>query len=218
MLGWSAKQLFSSHMQHDILKPEEAYAADDDRISRSLWQVMDDADIVIGHNINGFDIKKMNFRFLVNGLLPPKPSQAIDTLEVCKKTFGADSNKQEFIAMMLLNDHKLKTDFELWKACDHGDEKALAQMSKYNQYDVTLLEEIYLIIRPWIKNHPNLGLYTDEHQEVCNMCGSINIIEDGSYYTPANRFGSRLCGSCGAYLRERKGDLDKSKREVLLRN
>ena len=218
ILSWAAKQLFSSHMQSDVMKPKEALARDDQRISESLWQIVNKSDIIIGHNINSFDSKKMNARFLVNGLPPPKPSSVIDTLDVAKKYFGFDSNKQEFLAMMLLNDHKLKTDFELWRACDNGDADSLDKMSTYNQYDVTLLEEIYLVLRPWIKGHPNLGLYTDELQEVCNNCGSINVIADGNYYTPANRFISYHCQSCGAYSRSRTGDLDKEKKEVLLRN
>lgn len=218
MLSWAAKTLFGSHMQSDVLTPEEAVLATDERISASLWDVMNGSDIVIGHNINGFDIKKMNTRFLMNGFPPPKPSSVIDTLEVAKKMFGFDSNKQEFLAMMLLDDHKIKTDFELWAACDHGEQDALNKMSTYNKYDVTLLEEIYLAIRPWIKGHPNLGLYTDELQQVCNNCGSINVVEDGFYYTPANKFVSYRCENCGAYTRERTGNLDKEKKAVLLRN
>jgi hypothetical protein len=218
MLSWSAKTLFSSKMKSDIMTPEEAIERDDGRISQSLWEIMNGSDIVIGHNINGFDIKKMNSRFLVHGFNPPKPSQVIDTLDTAKKLFGFDSNKQEFLAMMLLSDHKIKTDFDLWKRCDNGDKAALDEMLKYNKYDVTLLEEIYLTIRPWMKGHPNLGLYTDEIIPVCNNCGSANVTADGYYYTPANRFDSYHCGNCGAYTRARVGNLEKEKKEVLLRN
>ncbi len=218
MLSWAAKQLFGSSMKHDILTSKEAIAADDSRISKSLWDIMNESDIVIGHNINGFDIKKMNTRFLVNKLMPPKASQVIDTLEVARKVFGFDCNKQEFISMLLLRDHKIKTDFDLWRDCDNGKQEALDNMTKYNQYDVTLLEEIYIVIRPWIKGHPNLALYSEVNQEMCPNCGSTHLVENGYYITPANRYASRRCDNCGALSRDRIGNLDKIKKDVLLRN
>ena len=32
-------------------------------------------------------------------------------------------------------------------------------MEKYNRQDVTLLEELYAVLQPWIPNHPHRGLY-----------------------------------------------------------
>ena len=218
LLSWSAKQLFDSHIISDIMTSKEAVERDDLRITQSLWKVVDDADIVIAHNGIGFDFRKMNTRFLVHELMPPRRFEIIDTLDVIKKNFGLSSNKLEFIAELLVNDHKIKTDFELWRNCDAGDPTALAQMETYNQHDVEVLEEVYLKIRPWIRNHPNLGAYSSEYQKTCNNCGSTNILANGEYHTSANIYNSFRCGNCGALMRGRKGILNNDKREILLRN
>lgn len=66
---------------------------DDSKLIEDLWKLFDEADIIIGHNINSFDIKKANTRFIENGLMPPSNYQTIDTLRVAKKYFGFTSNK-----------------------------------------------------------------------------------------------------------------------------
>ena len=48
-------------------------------------------------------------------------------------------------------------------------------MLKYNKRDVTLLEEVYLRIRPWIKGHPNCANYIDSKVPICSNCGSKNL-------------------------------------------
>lgn len=50
LLSWSAKWLFGSEMMSDVLTPKEAVNKNDKRICQSMWDLMNDADIVIGHN------------------------------------------------------------------------------------------------------------------------------------------------------------------------
>ena len=66
---------------------------------------------------------------------------------------------------------KMDTDFELWAQCMQGNDSSLEYMEKYNRYDVELLEEVYLKLRPWIKSHPNVGLYMETEESVCANCG-----------------------------------------------
>jgi DNA-directed RNA polymerase subunit RPC12/RpoP len=91
-------------------------------------------------------------------------------------------------------------------------------MNVYNKHDVEVLEEVYLKIRPWIRNHPNLGTYSKDYVDTCPNCGSINMIDNGEYHTPANVYTSYRCGNCGALSRSRKGTLDIDKKNTLLRN
>ena len=215
MLCWSAKWLFDKRVYSDRLTGSESIAEDDSRISKSFWELLNQADIVIAHNGDGFDIPNMNTRFIINGLPPTKPYQTIDTLKIARKQFGFTHNSLNALARVFGFDSKLETNFQLWKDCINGSDGALRRMEKYNRRDVTLLEEIYLKLRPWIKGHPNLGLYVESDKPVCPVCGSSDIEWTGDYYyTQSGKYATYRC-KCGAYGRARYTAVPKEIRKNL---
>lgn len=220
MICWSAKwfgekgRIFS-----DVLTPEEAKSEDDRRIVESLWRMLNEADIVVAHNGKKFDIPKMNARFVIHGLPPTSPYKQIDTKEVAAKQFGFSSNKLDALATYFGIPNKDETDFGLWVKCLEGDPKALLYMEKYNRKDVLILESVYRVLRPWIKNHPNAGLFIENKNKVCPVCGSKDVKEDNSYMTTtASKFKVYRCTKCGALSRERENHYPKVKRSNLLRS
>lgn len=213
MLTWSAKWLYSAEVMSDGVTPEEALEEDDQRLVSGLWKLLNKADIVIAHNGISFDIPKMNARFVRWGMPPVKPYQQIDTKVIAAKQFGFSSNKLEALARMFGIDGKYDTDFELWANCLKGDLEALLEMERYNRKDVIVLEEVYLRLRPWIKGHVNLGVYSDGDRILCPNCGSHHIVEDGGYYyTPAGRYKTLRC-ECGAISRSRYNDMTQEERK-----
>jgi hypothetical protein len=215
-LCWSAKWLFSDEIISDRLTGKEARREDDSRIVKSLWKLLNEADIVIAHNGDKFDVPNMNTRFIVNGLPPTAPYQTIDTCSVAKRQFGFSHNNLNALARVFGFKVKIETNFELWKKCVDGDEKALLNMEKYNRRDVEMLEEVYMKIRPWIHSHPNLGLYTESTEPICSNCGSKSITKtDKFYYTMVGKYELFKC-ECGAYIRVRMTSLSKEKGRSLL--
>jgi hypothetical protein len=200
MLCWSAKWLYSDDVISQRLTGQESKNEDDSRITKGLWNLLDEADIIIAHNGDGFDIPNMNTRFIVNQLPPPSPSQTIDTMLVARKQFGFTHNSLNALAKIFGFDAKKDTDLQLWKDCVDGKEDALKYMQEYNRGDVTLLEKVYLKLRPWIRNHPNIGLYIENNSTVCPNCGSDSITWlKGKYrYTGVSKFPLFVC-ECGAY-------------------
>jgi predicted RNA-binding Zn-ribbon protein involved in translation (DUF1610 family) len=206
MLSYSAKWLFDSKMYSSVLTPTEAVNKDDSRIARELWKLFDQADVLVGHNINGFDLPKAQTRFLMNKLAPPSPFRVIDTLKVAQQNFRFASNKLDYIGQLLLNDRKIHTEYQLWLRCLEGDAKSLQDMLTYNRKDVLLLEEAYVFLRPYIKSHPNMAIYQESIEPSCPNCGSANIDECGYYATSVNRYLAFRCKDCGAICRSRKID------------
>jgi predicted RNA-binding Zn-ribbon protein involved in translation (DUF1610 family) len=206
MLSYSAKWLFDSKMYSSVLTPTEALNKDDSRIARELWKLFDQADVLVGHNINGFDLPKAQTRFLMNKLAPPSPFRVIDTLKVAQQNFRFASNKLDYIGQLLLNDRKIHTEYQLWLRCLEGDAKSLQDMLTYNRKDVLLLEEAYVFLRPYIKSHPNMAIYQESIEPSCPNCGSANIDECGYYATSVNRYLAFRCKDCGAICRSRKID------------
>lgn len=203
-LAWSGKWLYSEEIIGEVLTPEEVRNEDDKRIMASLWTLINEADIIVTHNGNKFDIPRINTRFIINGLAPTKPYFSIDTCQIARRQFGFSSNKLDALAGYFSIPHKLDTDFNLWKRCLEGDEESLDYMLEYNKKDVAILEEIYLKLRPWIKNHPNIG-NLGGNKEACANCGSDNIepIKDKYYFTSVGKYKLYRCKACGAVSRGR---------------
>lgn len=217
IICWSAKWLFGREVLGDCLTSEEAKAQDDRRIVMSLAKLLNEADIVITHNGKKFDLLKINARMLIHRLPPVKPYQNIDTLEVAKKQFGFTSNKLDYLAKILGVDTKLETNFQLWSDCVDGKPEALEYMFKYNNWDVECLEAVYLRLRPWIRNHPNLNLYYECDEPICPNCGSKHLTPEGFYYTSVNKYQVFRC-ECGATSRMRTSAVDPEVKEVILNN
>lgn len=218
LLSWSAKKLFSSETEVHVLTPEEAIAGDDSRIVKSLWELFDRSDILVGHNSKRFDVPTANTRFLENGIEgPPSSYDQIDTYQEAKRYFKFLSNSQDFITKMLKLPQKLQTDHTLWRRCMNGDPEALEEMAKYNVGDVNGLEEVYLKFRPWIKSHPNVALYyTGDNVTRCHACGNTHLEWDHAYYTRAGRFKGYRCENCRTIGRSRISDLSKIEKSSLV--
>ena len=216
ILSWSAKWLCGSKIMSAVQTPDEAIGRDDYRILGKLWQLMDQADIIIGHNIDRFDIKKINTRFYVNGYIPPSPYQTIDTLKVAKKSFAFSSNRLDYLGQLMTNKGKISTNFDLWKRCLRGESKALKEMDTYCRGDVCLTEEVYFELRPWIKSHPQVSWDTDGSH--CPQCKGKNLTDSGGYYTATvNYYIAYRCDDCGSLSRALQSELTAEDRKQLMR-
>ena len=218
-LTWSAKWLFEKKVYSASLTGKEAVKQNDKRIIQGIWQLLNEADVVIAHNGDKFDLPRLNTRFIFHGIHPPLPYQSIDTLKTIRRQFAFSHNKLDFVNQILSLPRKQKNEGqEMWNKCYIGDEKALKEMEKYNIQDVRILEETYLRLRPWIKPHPNVGLFIlDEHEFRCPSCGSKDLQDEGKlYYTTVNAYDQFRCKGCGATGRKRVPALTIKQRRFLL--
>jgi DNA polymerase elongation subunit (family B) len=154
MVCWSGKWV-NGKLIKDVLTPSEAKKGDDERIVRSLWKALNEADFVVGHNIDAFDLKKAQTRFIKYGLLTPNYFKTIDTLKVARKYFRISSNKLDYVCKFIGLEGKLSTGgIDLWDKSESGDSQALKKMSKYCDNDVRITERLFFKLVPYIKNFP----------------------------------------------------------------
>lgn len=218
MLTWAGKWLGEEEVHYDANHFHSKNPFNDTKILRSLHSFIDEADIVVAHNGNKFDIKKMNARFIQVGLRPPSPYRKIDTLLEAKKNFAFTSNRLDALGQALGLGRKKETGgFDLWLRCMAGDREAFDTMLEYNIQDVMLLEEVYLALRPWMHNHPNLGVYCDE-QTQCPKCGGTHLQYRGFSTTQAGRYRRFQCQDCGGWGRERLSEINKEGKQRLRNN
>ncbi len=199
MISWSAKWLGGKHITRSLpdYKGYKPGARDDKELCVELHAILEQADMVIAHNGNRFDIPYSKGRFLVHGLEPVKQFSQYDTRAAAKRHFGFTSNKLDDIARTLNLGTKIAIHYEIWEGCEAGDKKAWATMVKYNKHDVTLLEQVYLIFRKWDNAHPNLNAMTGEDRPACPVCQSEQVWVRGHSYTKTGRRRQWSCRVCG---------------------
>jgi hypothetical protein len=200
---------------------EENRTENDKVIIEKLVYLLNEADIVIAHNGAQFDLPQIRARALVHGIKPPSPVKIVDTYKVAKKEFNFPSNSLEYLCDVLgckikKGGHKKFPGFELWLECLRKNEEAWAELKEYNIDDVLALQEVYLKMRPWMTDHPNVALYNDDEAVICPKCDSPDIQWRGYAYTQVGKYHRYQCNHCGGWGRTRY-NLNK-KNENLLGN
>lgn len=208
VLSYSAKWFGDDKIISDILTPKEAVNRDDGRLVGGFWRLLNDAHIVVTHNGKRFDIRKLNTRFWKNKIHKPSSYKVIDTLTTAKSVFGLTFNSLDFIAKFIGAQQKLDTDFPLWIACDNGDKEALNKMSQYNEQDVRTQEEIYLNMREWIPNHPDLRIYGNK-KDVCPVCLSDSHKKIGIYVAEKKSYPEYRCNNCNSIWHDTKSEKEQ---------
>lgn len=196
---WLGKKKFMTSKLNDFPSRFKKNPNDDYGVVKELWKLLDEADIVISHNGKKFDVKKSNARFLYHGLPPPSPFKQIDTLTESRKYFKFNSNRLDDIGNLLGVGRKLQHEgFGLWLKCMKGNKTAWNKMIRYNKQDVILLESVYEKFKPYITNHPNIGLY-QQKEFACPNCGSNHLQKRGFSMTKVSMFQRYQCQECGAW-------------------
>lgn len=182
-----------------------------------LWELLDEADVVIHYNGKKFDMPTINREFVLAGMTPPSPYQQIDLYWVVRKNFRFASNKLDFVAQQLGIGAKVQhKGMQLWKDCMAALDydwngrmpkqltQAWKEMEEYNREDTDLLDRLYDKLLPWIDNHPNHALWMNPGDErVCPNCGSTHLISKGYKRTSVLTYRQYQCQGCGKYPRER---------------
>ena len=217
MLGWAGKFLNEPKMYSDIMTSDEAKKRDTKRITKSIWDILSTCDIVVGHNFQSFDRPYINGEFLKHGMSPLKYI-VLDTLLTCRQNFKFDSNKLAYVNRKLKIRQKQENEgFPLWAKCHFGEQEALDTMKNYNEGDISSTEDLFFEIRPYIRNF-NIALYNELSEPQCPVCGSTNLLNEGSYFTSAGRWQSIRCQDCKSLSRAKENLLTKEKKKSLLIN
>lgn len=174
---------------------------------KGIHKLLDEADAVIHYNGTNFDIPTLNKEFLLHKMTPPATYKQIDLLRTARDKFRFTSNKLDYVAQALGIGKKVKHQgFELWVQCMAGNKEAWDEMEEYNKHDVQLLEQVYEVFKPWIRNHPNVGLYAGTGEHNCPHCGSSSLHRRGYSFTSVGKYQRYQCTACGAWSRDRKAE------------
>lgn len=164
--------------------------------------LLSEADAVVHYNGTSFDIPHLNTSFIEAGLNPPAPYNQIDLYRVVKNQFRFTSNKMAYVAPALeLGNKQDNMRFEDWVGCMEGKKISWDKMVKYNKSDVQLTEDMYNKLLPYIKQHPNYGLYKSE-KAICPGCGGDHYQSRGFTVLKSGKYPRYQCQDCGTWFRQ----------------
>lgn len=135
--------------------------------------VANQADELIAHNGDRFDIKWIRTRCIYHRI-PMFPNyRTLDTLKKAKSGFNFNSNRLDYIAQYLGVGAKVKhSGFDMWKGVMKGDKEALKEMVNYCEGDIIVLEDVFLTMQNYIKPNTHNGVINNNFKYSCPTCGS----------------------------------------------
>jgi hypothetical protein len=219
VMSWAAKWLGEEEVFYMDQRDAENIE-NDKNILEGIWKLLDQADVIVSQNGKKFDRKKLNARFILNGMHPPSSARDIDTLVLAKKHFAFTSNKLEYMTSKLCTKYKKLTHknfpgFMLWAECIKGNLLAWNEMREYNTHDILSLEELYEILRKWGIGI-NLNVNNDTLENKC-VCGNTKFIENGFAFTNGGKFTRLKCTICSAEFSDKVNLLPKEKKKALFK-
>lgn len=188
-----------------------------------LSKYLDEADIVVAHYGDKFDFPYIQGRMMFHGIKPPSPYKTVDTKKVASREFHFPSYSLEYLTDALKlpikkGGHKKFPGFELWLEIIRNNEEAWHELREYNIIDVLALEQLYITMRPFIRNHPNVGVFDEHDNAACPKCNSTNIHWRGYSHTNVGRYHRFQCNDCGGWGRARQNIRKGQKNKALAVN
>lgn len=149
---------------------------DDKFLIEQFVEVLNEADLIVAHNGDRFDIKWIKTRALYHRIpMLPKYNQ-FDTLKVAKSKLYFNSNRLDYIAKFLGHEGKIQTTPELWhKICILNDQESLIHMLDYCDEDVRQLEKVYNELKYLDNPRLHTGVMQGKTKQTSPITGSVNI-------------------------------------------
>ena len=187
--------------EEDVMFAAEWEVGGYDAFMRQVWSWVDEADILIGHNMAAFDSKHLMSGWAEMGLPAPSPFKVIDTLKIARGSLNMESNTLDSLAKRLGVESKSdKYDVRVAQAAVNGDREAQARIEDYNRGDIVASEALFDRLRPYAKGIPHLGMWTDD-ELACPSCGSTMAATGKTVHANVQRYEHLTCPNCGSHAR-----------------
>jgi DNA polymerase elongation subunit (family B) len=210
-ISWAWNDGKVQHTTFDM-KKYDINKKDDDSdfvMIRDFCKLVEDADVLVGHNAKSFDIGVLASR-VVKFRLPPIAPTLIDDTYISTKPIKFVSHKLDSLADFLGYGHKSDhgKGMEYWIEVMMKNKPTLKKMVKYCDDDVKLLRKIHKHLQPYVKPVLTMSIFTGE--PLTCRCGSNNVEKRGYHRTTAGKLQRFQCRDCGAWNTEGKNLIKKS--------
>jgi len=169
------------------------------KMVEAFSKIVAQADLVVAHNGDKFDMKNLNTQRLLHGQTPISWPTSEDTLKQLRKLFALPSYKLDYVAKLLTGDGKKPMAFDDWvQIVENKSAKHLKKMVTYCKKDVKKLEEVYRKIEKFIPPKLNASIAVHDNRLGCPRCGHQTLQKHGFRTTLTGRFQRLFCPACGS--------------------
>lgn len=189
-----------SIQDYDIEDPIKAEKA----LLKDISKVLLDCDAWLTHFGTWYDVPFVNSRLLYHKLptLPANHPQ-IDTWKVSRNRLKLRNNRLITISEFFgTKDEKNPLKGEQWIRALAGHGPSMGYIIDHCRRDVLVLEEVYLLLRPLMLDHPFTGLGRNGK---CAVCGEGKRQKRGFHRTRTRIFQRYQCQACGSWSRDKGG-------------
>lgn len=149
---------------------------DDRFLIEQFVEVMNEADLLVAHNGDRFDLKWLKTRALYHNIEMLPNYKQFDTLKVAKAKLRLNSNRLDYIAKYLGFKGKKKTSPGLWKrVCFDNNREALNEMLDYCDEDVRQLEKVYNRFKYLDNPRVHAGVLSKQVKQTSPINGSFDL-------------------------------------------
>jgi hypothetical protein len=192
--------------QPDVIRLAEWDQGGRKRFLRNVHRLLEQADIVVGHNVVDADLAWLMGDLHIEGGLPPLPPfKTVDTLKVLRTQFKSGAPFKSLDAFCQIAGLQGKSDHYDRMAMERAvTEKSVEDRQRLTDYcagDVVATQGLYDYLRPHIRNHPALFVDGKDKLTVCNRCGHPTTMIDRRYVANVLTYSMRKCSACGGYSR-----------------
>jgi len=191
---------------------------EDRQLTEGLHDLLQNADILVGHNIDRFDLKKFNTKAAKYNLEPLRKIITYDTLKMARKYFAVTSNSLWYLANFFnlenrKSEHGKFAGDKLWDECMAGNLEAWIENEHYNKMDVSVTRELFKYI---VKYDSRINFQSFFQKPTCS-CGSHDFYKDEINYAKNGAFQSYRCIDCGKSYEAKENLIDKDLRKGFFR-
>lgn len=179
---------------------------DSAKMLEQFANVLEQADVVVAHNGDKFDIKQINTQRLLHNQEPLSWPTSEDTLKQLRKFFAFPSYKLDYVAKLLTGSGKDQMAFQDWiDIVENKSEAALSKMIRYCKRDVIKLEDIFSRTIKYMTPKVHAGIAMGNDSESCPRCGSEQRESKGYRLLLGGRYKRYQCLDCAhSYRSNRK--------------
>ena len=175
------------------------------RFLKNVHQLMSQADIIVGHNVDQADVPWLAGDLFIEGGLPPLPPfKTVDTLKVLRRQFKSGAPFKSLDAFCQIAGIPAKTDRYDRQAMERAVNKSIEDRERLTAYcsgDVIATQGLYDFLRPFITNHPALFVDGKDHLTTCHRCGNDTKPIPRRYVANVLTYAMRRCTVCGGHSR-----------------
>jgi predicted PolB exonuclease-like 3'-5' exonuclease len=174
----------------------------DGEMLRKFMAVANEADELVHHFGDRFDLPWFRTRCLLNGLEPLPPYKTLDTKMWASKYFYFNSNKLDYISQVLGHGGKEKMEFDDWKRIVMLNcKRSLDKMCHYCGVDVEKLEKVYHDLKFCVKPKSHAGVMAGLDRWTCPRDGSKNVYLSKTKISSSGYKSYQMkCNDCGGYF------------------